>query len=106
MGAKSRSPLRLVEILKALPESEVDNLVARLGVRIDPAKRLDPQQQVARALVALPDLRDPGRLPYAAQELLHRIELPAAAVGAVFVVVLGYVLSRRAARDKTQEQEA
>jgi hypothetical protein len=73
VGAKSRSPLRLVEILKALPESEVDNLVSRLGVRIDPAKRLDPQQQVARALVALPDLRDPSRLPYAAQELLHRI---------------------------------
>ena len=40
------------------------------------------------------------------EELIHRIELPAAAVGAVFVVVLGYVLSRRAARDKTQEQEA
>jgi hypothetical protein len=62
-----------VDILKALPESEVDNLVARLGVRIDPAKRLDPQQQVARALVALPDLRDPSRLPHASVELLHRI---------------------------------
>lgn len=73
MGAKSRSPLRLVDILKALPESEVDNLVSRLGVRIDPAKRLDPPQQLARALVALPDLRDPSRLPYASQELLHRI---------------------------------
>jgi hypothetical protein len=73
VGAKSRLPLRLVDILKALPESEVDSLVSRLGVRIDPAKRLDPQQQVARALVALPDLRDPSRLPYAAQELLHRI---------------------------------
>lgn len=73
VGAKSRSPLRLVDILKALPDSEVDSLVARLGVRIDPAKRLDPPQQVARALVALPDLRDPGRLPHASVELLHRI---------------------------------
>lgn len=73
MGAKLQSPLRLVDILKALPESEVNSLVSRLGVRIDPAKRLDPQQQVARALVALPDLRDPGRLPHASVELLHRI---------------------------------
>ena len=73
MGAKSRSTIRLVEILKALPDSEVDSLVARLGVRIDPAKRLDPPQQVARALVALPDLRDPSRLPHASVELLHRI---------------------------------
>ncbi len=62
-----------MDILKALPESEVDSLVARLGVRIDPAKRLDPPQQVARALVALPDLRDPGRLPHPSVELLHRI---------------------------------
>ena len=40
------------------------------------------------------------------EELIHRIELPAAAIGAVFVVALGYVLSRRAARHRTQEQEA
>src|SRR5688572_6173947 len=73
VGAKAKTPLRLVEILKALPESEVESLVSRLGVRIDPAKRLDPPQQIARALVALPDLRDPSRLPHAAVELLHRI---------------------------------
>lgn len=73
VGAKAKTPLRLVEILKALPDSEVDSLVGRLGVRIDPAKRLDPPQQIARALVALPDLRDPSRLPHAAVELLHRI---------------------------------
>lgn len=40
------------------------------------------------------------------EEFIHRIELPAAAVGAVFVVALGYFLSRRAARHKIQEQEA
>src|SRR5689334_738063 len=66
-------PLRLVDILKALPSSELDSLVARLGVRIDPAKRLDPPAQVARALVALPELRDHARLAPPSVELLHRI---------------------------------
>ena len=40
------------------------------------------------------------------EQFIHRIEIPAAAIGAVFVVALGYVLSRRAARHRTQEQEA
>lgn len=66
-------PLRLVDILKALPNTELESLIARLGVRIDPAKRLDPPAQVARALVALPELRDPNRLPQASVELLHRV---------------------------------
>jgi hypothetical protein len=66
-------PLRLVDILKALPNTELESLVARLGVRIDPAKRLDPPAQLARALVALPELREPSRLPQASVELLHRI---------------------------------
>ena len=66
-------PLRLVDILKALPKSELESLVSRLGVRIDPAKRLDPPAQIARALVALPELRDPNRLPQPSVELLHRV---------------------------------
>ena len=66
-------PPRLVDILKALPDKELTSLVSRLGIRIDPAKRLDPPQQIARALVSLPDLRDPTRLPQASVELLHRI---------------------------------
>ncbi|HVJ91261.1 MAG TPA: hypothetical protein VM580_15765, partial [Labilithrix sp.] len=66
-------PLRLVDILKSLPGSELDSLVSRLGVRIDPAKRLDPPAQIARALVALPELREPSRLPPASVELLHRV---------------------------------
>ena len=66
-------PLRLVAILKALPKTELESLVARLGVRIDPAKRLDPPAQIARALVALPELRDPSRLPQPSVELLHRV---------------------------------
>jgi hypothetical protein len=49
---------------------------------------------------------DPWLLGIFGEELIHRIGLPAAAIGAVFVVVLGYFLSRRAARHKTQEQEA
>jgi hypothetical protein len=65
--------LRLVDILKALPEAELSSLAGRLGVRIDPAKRLDPPAQIARALVALPDIRDSSRLPQASVELLHRI---------------------------------
>jgi hypothetical protein len=65
--------LRLVDILKALPKTELESLVSRLGVRIDPAKRLDPPAQIARALVALPELRDPSRLPHASVELLHRV---------------------------------
>jgi hypothetical protein len=73
VGVKTRIPLRVVEILKALPSAELDSLVARLGVRIDPAKRLDPPNQIARALVALPELRDPSRLPQASVELLHRV---------------------------------
>ena len=64
---------RLADILDALPQAEVQSLVSRLGIRIDLAKRLDPPQQVARALVALPDLRDPSRLPNASVELLHRV---------------------------------
>lgn len=66
-------PLRLVDILKALPKTELESLVSRLGVRIDPAKRLDPPAQIARALVALPELRDPARLPAPSVELLHRV---------------------------------
>ena len=73
VGVKAQKHLRLVDILKALPEAELNSLVARLGVRIDPAKRLDPPQQIARALVALPDIRDPSRLPQPSVELLHRI---------------------------------
>ena len=73
MGVEAGKALRLVDILKALPEAEFSSLVTRLGVRIDAAKRLDPPQQIARALVALPDLRDPSRLPAASVELLHRI---------------------------------
>lgn len=63
----------LVDILRALPDGELQALISRLGVRIDPAKRIDGPSQVARVLVALPELRDPGRLPHPSLELLHRV---------------------------------
>jgi len=60
-------------VLRALPPKELNALVERLGVRIDAAKRLDAPSQVARALCALPELREPSRLPPAAVDLLHRV---------------------------------
>ncbi|WP_394822573.1 hypothetical protein [Pendulispora albinea] len=64
---------RLVEILRAFPPAELESLIARLAIRIDTAKRLDVPSQVARVLVAQPDLRDSSRLPNACVELLHRV---------------------------------
>lgn len=71
--AASDGSSRLVDVLRALPAKELNALIERLGIRIDAAKRLDTPGQVARALVALPDLREPARLPPAAVDLLHRV---------------------------------
>ena len=59
--ASSEPASRLTDILRALPHGELDGLISRLGVRVDHAKRIDIPSQVARALVALPELRDPSR---------------------------------------------
>lgn len=64
---------RLDQILRALPTSELNALVRRLGIRIDPQKRIDPPAQVARALVGIPDVRDPSRLQPSSRELLYRV---------------------------------
>jgi hypothetical protein len=64
---------KLPDILRALPQGELDGLISRLGIRIDPAKRIDTPSQVARALVSLPELRDPSRLHPASVELVHRV---------------------------------
>jgi hypothetical protein len=66
-------PTRLVDVLRALPPKELTALIERLGIRIDETKRLDTPSQVARTLVAIPDLRDPARLPAASVDLLHRV---------------------------------
>src|SRR6476619_3853358 len=68
-----RSPRKLVDILRALPSGELDSLIARLGISIVAAKRIDTPSQVARALVALPEVRDTARLPGASAALVHRI---------------------------------
>ncbi len=85
----------LVEILRAFPKAELDALVARLGIRIDAAKRLDTPSQVARALVSLPDLRDPLRLPQPSVELLHRV---AEAKGSLLVPTVPQALGPLSAR--------
>src|SRR5215472_7678083 len=64
---------RLTDILRALPQGELDGIIGRLGIRIDHAKRIDEPSQVARSLVALPELRDPSRLHPASVELMHRV---------------------------------
>jgi len=86
---------RLADILRALPQGELDALVDRLAIRIDPAKRIDPASQVARALVSLTELRDPTRLNPACVELVHRV---AEAGGALAVGALPPALEPLLAR--------
>jgi len=74
---KDRNPgasaIRLVDVLRQLPDREIESLVARLKIRVDETKRIDVPSQVARALLQLPELRDPGILPGPTRELLYRI---------------------------------
>jgi hypothetical protein len=81
--------------LRALPQGELDSLIKRLAIRIDPAKRIDVPSQVARALVSLPELRDPGRLNPACVELVHRV---AEAHGSLIVAALPPALEPLLAR--------
>ncbi|MFP6683241.1 MAG: hypothetical protein VB934_00950 [Polyangiaceae bacterium] len=82
MKARGR---RLNTILRALPEEQLLGLAKRVGIRVDEKKRIDAPAQVARALVRLPDVREPQRLPGASVELLRRI---AEARGALTVATL------------------
>jgi hypothetical protein len=88
----------LVDILRALPSGELNALIARLGIRVDAAKRIDTPSQVARALVQLPDLRDPSRLPPASVELLRRV---AEAGGSLMVASIPPALEPLLARGLT-----
>jgi hypothetical protein len=65
--------LRLVDLLRQLPDSELESLIGRLKIKVDGAKRIDTPSQVARVLLQLPELRDPGILPGPTRELLYRI---------------------------------
>ncbi|HWO09118.1 MAG TPA: hypothetical protein VNN80_06550, partial [Polyangiaceae bacterium] len=65
--------LRLEQVLRLLPERELQAIVEGLRINIDRGKRIDVPAQVARALVCLPEARDPSCLPETARQLLHRI---------------------------------
>ncbi|HTU56847.1 MAG TPA: hypothetical protein VMF89_00410, partial [Polyangiales bacterium] len=77
MSSKDRSAaptaIRLVEVLRQLPERELESLIERLKIKVDEAKRIDVPSQVARVLLQLPELRDPAILPGPTRELLYRI---------------------------------
>lgn len=73
-SALSHYALRLADLLRQLPERELSSLIDRMEIAVDQAKRIDVASQVARALVSLPEVRDPaGYLPGATAELLFRI---------------------------------
>ena len=59
--------------MRLLPARELQAIVEGLRIDIDRGKRIDAPAQVARALVCLPEARDPSCLPATAQQLLHRI---------------------------------
>jgi len=93
-GYRSRA-IGLTDILRVLPEKEIASLVDRLGIHVDPAKRIDVPSQVARALVATPELRDLTHFPGPTRELVHRI---AEARGVLLVSSLPPALEPLAAR--------
>ncbi len=66
-------PSKLTEVLRAIPEKELQGLIRRLRISVDEAKRIDAPSQVARALVSLSELKDPSLLPGPTRELLYRI---------------------------------
>jgi hypothetical protein len=71
-GNRSRA-LRLEQVLRLLPARELQAIIEGLRINIDKGKRIDAPAQVARALVCLPEARDPSFLPETARQLLHRI---------------------------------
>src|SRR6478735_523320 len=71
--SSSVGAIRLVDVLRQLPERELGSLIARLKIRIDEAKRIDVPSQVARMLLQLPEMRDAGVLPGPTRELLYRV---------------------------------
>src|SRR5882724_3805020 len=81
----SMGAIRLVDVLRQLPERELGSLIARLKIRIDEAKRIDVPSQVARMLLQLPEMRDAGILPGPTRKLLYRV---AEAKGVLFAQTL------------------
>lgn len=96
---------RLEELLRHLPERGLEQLVQRLGIAIDPQKRIDPPAQVARVLVLSPELRNPALLEGPSRELLYRIaeangvlDLPALPTTAEPLMERGLVFARQRQR--------
>lgn len=96
-------PIGLSDVLRVLPERELESLVDRLGIHIDPAKRIDIPSQVARALVSTPELRDLAHFPGPTRELVHRIaeargvlQVPALPPAVEPLVARGIVFARAA----------
>lgn len=92
---------RLAEVLRALPAEEFAGLVKRVGIALDRRKRIDLPAQAARALVRMPDVRDPSRLPTLSAGLLYRLAdaggsllVPALPVGLEELVRRGIVYVR------------
>jgi hypothetical protein len=65
--------MRLEDILRLLPERELGSLISRMRIRVDETKRIDVPSQVARALLMLPEARDPMQLPGPTRELVYRL---------------------------------
>jgi hypothetical protein len=76
-GPRPNSPrleaLRLEEVLRLLPQRELEAIIEGLKIRVDGGKRIDIPAQVGRALVSLPESRDPASLPAPSRQLLHRL---------------------------------
>jgi len=65
--------MRLEEVLRLLPATEIDSLIRRMRIRVDETKRIDIPSQAARALLNTPEARDPGQFSGPTRELLHRL---------------------------------
>jgi hypothetical protein len=63
----------LEQRVRVLPVAERESLIERVGVRIDPAMRIDAALQLARAIVNLPEARDSELLPPQARAVLHAV---------------------------------
>lgn len=72
----------LEECVRALSATQQQQIVVRVGVRIDPAMRIDAALQLARAIVNLPEARDSELLPAEARAVLRAV----ASVGGTLLV--------------------
>jgi hypothetical protein len=96
---------RLEAMLRSFDDPALRALASRIGVRIDPAKRIDGVTQVARAIVQAPEIREPSSLGAPAAALFHAVAAARGTlrVGAVpqgldVLVSHGFLFARRDAQ--------